>query len=203
MNNTSLSSRGFTLLLAALVASIVLSIGTAIYSIAQKQVTLASLGRDSQYAFYAADTAAECALFWDDRPNTAFSTQTSYTSYFATTTPTTPALVQCAGNNLHKQGGLDTDVPTYPTPAQYAALLAAYPNNYYDIKFDLKEFVAGTCSPQTCGRELCAQVDVRKWVDPVTQIIGTTTVTANGFNVACSRLSSTNAIERTIELGPY
>src|SRR3989338_2827436 len=59
--------RGFTLLLAALVASIVIALGSAIFSIAQKELTLSSIGRDSQYAFYAADTAAECALYWDSR----------------------------------------------------------------------------------------------------------------------------------------
>lgn len=61
------SRRGFTLLLAALVASIVLSLGSSIFLIAKKQVTLSSLGRDSQFAFYAADTGAECALYWDIR----------------------------------------------------------------------------------------------------------------------------------------
>lgn len=68
--------RGFTLLFAALIASIVLSLGSAIFEIAQKQVTLSSLGRDSQFAFYAADTIAECALYWDFRY-----------SYFSTSTP--------------------------------------------------------------------------------------------------------------------
>ncbi len=61
------SQRGFTILLAALVASLVLTLGMSIFSIAQKQVVLSSLGRSSQYAFYAADTAAECALYWDSR----------------------------------------------------------------------------------------------------------------------------------------
>lgn len=65
MTHTRISNRGFTLLLAALVASIVLALGSSIFGIAKKQVTLSSLGRDSQFAFYAADTAAECALYWD------------------------------------------------------------------------------------------------------------------------------------------
>lgn len=86
------TTRGFTLLLAALVASIVLSLGSAIFSIAQKQVTLSSLGRDSQFAFYAADAAAECALYWDIRHN-AFGT---------TTAPVTP---QCDNDNLNATGG--------------------------------------------------------------------------------------------------
>lgn len=70
--------RGFTLLLAALVATIVLSLGAAIYTIAFKQVVLSSIGRDSQLAFYAADTMAECALYWDVRQN-IFSTSSSAT----------------------------------------------------------------------------------------------------------------------------
>lgn len=60
-------NRGFTLLMAALVSSIVMALGGSIFTIAQKQVTLSSIGRDSQFAFYAADTAAECALYWDIR----------------------------------------------------------------------------------------------------------------------------------------
>ena len=66
--------RGFTILLAALVASLILSLGVSIFSIARKSITLSTLGRDSQYAFYAADTAAECALYWDDASRDAFST---------------------------------------------------------------------------------------------------------------------------------
>src|SRR3990167_3198528 len=67
------NERGFTLLLAALVSSIVLALGVSIFTIAQKELILSSLGRDSQYAFYAADTAAECALYWDVR-HQAFAT---------------------------------------------------------------------------------------------------------------------------------
>lgn len=36
-------------------------------TVAQKEVVLASVGRDSQYAFYAADSGSECALYWDFR----------------------------------------------------------------------------------------------------------------------------------------
>ena len=73
--------RGFTLLIAALVSSLVLALGASIFQIAQKQVTLSSLSRDSQFAFYAADTGAECALYWDFRHQ-----------LFPTTTPETANL---------------------------------------------------------------------------------------------------------------
>ncbi len=59
--------RGFTVLFAALVASLVLTLGISVFTIAQKQLILSSIGRNSQYAFYAADTGAECALYWDIR----------------------------------------------------------------------------------------------------------------------------------------
>jgi hypothetical protein len=93
------SKRGFTLLLAALVAAIALSLGTSIYEIAQKEVALSSIGRDSQFAFYAADTAAECALYWDSRFN-----------YFSTTTPSTSA--SCDGQTLTVSGRSASYVPT-------------------------------------------------------------------------------------------
>lgn len=61
------NEKGFTLMLAALIASVVLALGTSIFSLAQKELALSSVGRDSQFAFYAADTGAECALYWDIR----------------------------------------------------------------------------------------------------------------------------------------
>lgn len=76
--------KGFTLLLAALVASIVLALGTSIFQIASKELTLSATGRDSQFAFYAADTAAECALYWDVRHQ-----------LFATSTPAAPTNLTC------------------------------------------------------------------------------------------------------------
>ncbi|OGG79787.1 hypothetical protein A3A39_04615 [Candidatus Kaiserbacteria bacterium RIFCSPLOWO2_01_FULL_54_13] len=72
----SRAERGFTILMAALVASIVLSLGTSIFGLVQKSLVLSSIGRDSQFAFYAADSGAECALYWDVRRN-----------YFATSAP--------------------------------------------------------------------------------------------------------------------
>src|SRR3989344_4168548 len=95
-------SRGFTLLLAALVSSITLAIGVSIFEITQKQVILSSLSRDSQYAFYTADTGAECALYWDVKHG-----------YFATSTHsnTLPPLPTCDNQPLH-----DAVTGTFPVP---------------------------------------------------------------------------------------
>jgi hypothetical protein len=98
--------RGFTLLLAALVSSVVLALGISIFEIALKQVTLSSMGRDSQFAFYAADTGAECALYWDVRHN-----------YFGTTTPSSSAV--CATQTLTVSGRPIPDESRYELTFQF------------------------------------------------------------------------------------
>ncbi len=59
--------RGFTIFFASLVASLALAIGLAIFDLSYRELTLASTVALSQYAIYAADTGAECALYWDSK----------------------------------------------------------------------------------------------------------------------------------------
>jgi hypothetical protein len=56
---------GFMILYAILVSTVIITIGLAVLGIMIQQLTLTSTERDSQIAFYAADTAMECALYWD------------------------------------------------------------------------------------------------------------------------------------------
>jgi hypothetical protein len=63
------SNGGFALLYAVLITGLLVSIGMTIATIAAREVVLSSAGRESQFAFYAADTGIECALFWDIRKN--------------------------------------------------------------------------------------------------------------------------------------
>ncbi|MHB1163408.1 MAG: pilus assembly PilX family protein [Minisyncoccota bacterium] len=60
-------SRGFALLIAIIFMSVMLTFGLALGSLAYKQQTLASAAVESQYAFYAADAALECALYYDQQ----------------------------------------------------------------------------------------------------------------------------------------
>ncbi len=57
--------RGFTMFFAVLVASLALGIGVAIYDLVVRELLLSYTTEQSQYAIYAADTGAECALYWD------------------------------------------------------------------------------------------------------------------------------------------
>jgi len=62
-------NRGFALLIAVIFMSVMLSFGLALGSLGYKQQVLASSAIASQYAFYAADAALECALYADQRQN--------------------------------------------------------------------------------------------------------------------------------------
>jgi Tfp pilus assembly protein PilX len=56
---------GFTVLFAVIVSSLVLALGLGIVAITMKEVRLSGTGRDSQLAFYAADSGLECAEYYD------------------------------------------------------------------------------------------------------------------------------------------
>ncbi len=58
-------SQGIVILFSILVVGLLLGIGVSLSQLAQKQLILSSIGRQSQIAFYAADTGAECARYWD------------------------------------------------------------------------------------------------------------------------------------------
>lgn len=58
-------SAGFILPFAVLISGVILAVGLAVFNLILKEILLSSSGRESQFAFYAADTGGECALFWD------------------------------------------------------------------------------------------------------------------------------------------
>lgn len=67
------SDQGFTLLIAVVVTATLLLVSTGIISLAVKESFLTSAAKDSQHAFYAADTGIECALYWDTKNPTGAS----------------------------------------------------------------------------------------------------------------------------------
>jgi hypothetical protein len=100
---------GFAILFAVLTASLLMSIGISIFGISIKELSLSTSSRDSQIAFYAADSARECALYWDTKVG-AFMTYTN--SDGTTNTPPVTSII-CNGNIIalstqsgdHSSGG--------------------------------------------------------------------------------------------------
>lgn len=83
---------GFTLLMTLLYITASLGIGFGIALLIAGEVALSGTGRDSQFAFYAADFGAECALYWDlKHPGFA-------ASVFTVPPATNPFTIRCGGN---------------------------------------------------------------------------------------------------------
>ncbi len=80
----------FTILFAVIVSSLVLALGLGIVAITMKEVKLSGNGRDSQLAFYAADSGLECAQYYD-LAHTAFATSSE-----STLIPS----IECNGNSV-------------------------------------------------------------------------------------------------------
>jgi len=163
---------GFTLLLASIAASIALSLGASIFSISQKEIKLSSIGRNSQFAFYAADAAAECALYWDMRY-----------SYFGLAVPPDPQdQYKCDTQPLNATG---RPAPGNPLPYPYTMTFQLESNGYCAIvrveKCDGPIASNGTCvhSPPAIR----------------------TVIHADGFNTPCaSILTAQTALQRSVEL---
>ena len=64
--------RGFALLVALLISTVAVTLGVSLLDISYKQVVLTSSAKQSRVGFYAADSALECALYYDQQVN-AFS----------------------------------------------------------------------------------------------------------------------------------
>jgi hypothetical protein len=59
------SVSGFAVLFSILLASFLITLGISIFQISLKEIQITTSIRDSQIAYYAADSARECALYWD------------------------------------------------------------------------------------------------------------------------------------------
>jgi len=86
--------RGFAMLFAVLVSSVLLSIGLSIFNLTVKELLLSSSGRESQFSFYAADSGVECVLYWDFKGQDIFATSSSSRS-------PSPSNPDCAGTSIN------------------------------------------------------------------------------------------------------
>ncbi|HRH24088.1 MAG TPA: pilus assembly PilX N-terminal domain-containing protein [Candidatus Paceibacterota bacterium] len=100
--------KGFALLISVVLAAVALSIGLALLDIALKQVILASAAKQSQKAFYAADSVMECALYYDQQLN-AFDRTNNISAITCNTLPVTNYLSPAPS-------GSDPRVTTFTVP---------------------------------------------------------------------------------------
>lgn len=174
-NTLQKKQKGFTLLFALLVSTLVISIGATIISISLRQTILSGTSRESNYAFYAANTALECAIYWDK-------TGVAGDSGFVFPVPNIENAIAeksdifCAGINITSGEDDDDDLVTEPWSQNNSTGETTF---YIEVK-DLFEI---TQNGQTVfsNDPYCAQATVTK-SNPDSNGVVTTRIEARGYN---------------------
>lgn len=129
MTHPHIPQRGFTLLVAVVLSSVALAIGLSLLNISYKQVLLASAAKQSQNAFYAADSVLECVLYFDQQldafnyttPNASITCNgiaiTNYATAQAGGVRTTTFTVPCSSTAPTGERGTATIYKTNATAA--------------------------------------------------------------------------------------
>ena len=149
------NNKGYTLLFAVLVSSIVLAVGISILTISKKEFLLSSSARDSIIALYSADSGLECAIYNINSNPAEFSTTTQN------------AYAHCINKDFN------TILPPSPTD-----VLPITFNGTDTFTFNLKT------STDSAG-QACAIITVRKYyiVDIDLGYIPLTTIVSKGYNL--------------------
>ena len=108
-------SRGFAMLFSVLISSLLVVIGLSIFNITLKELTISTSARESQIAFYAANSGMECALYWYLKQN-AFATSTSDVSRATGITP-----AEC-GDNASVNSNIDSQLNSATTEFEFHVL---------------------------------------------------------------------------------
>lgn len=194
-HNTSHTQKGFTLLFAVLVSTLVVSIGATIISIAVRQTILSGTSRESQYAFYAANTILDCAHYWDIIGTGLSETDSGivFPSEGFNEVRTTVGDITCAGINIRtgKGGENGEDQITREWDISQDNITT------FEIEISDKANVVGEVE---FTHKYCAQATVSK-EDRDPNNDGTpdsvlTTIEAKGYNTACSDTDNPRRVER-------
>ncbi|OGG68874.1 hypothetical protein A3C95_01560 [Candidatus Kaiserbacteria bacterium RIFCSPHIGHO2_02_FULL_56_30] len=168
-------NRGFALLVAVIFVSVVLALGTALSSLGYKQQILSSGGARSQYAFYAADAALECAL--TDTQKELANDPYAYQNYSYGVGKPPPTC-----------GSFDTQA-VFPFQE-----LCYNTGSCLNQRVSRKRFEIAFANPliETSGTgALCADITV---YETDAKPAGTTYVFSQGYDVPCDKVGTTNRI---------
>ena len=195
-NNSKQLKRGVVILFAVLLVSLVLTVSLGIFNITYRQLVLSSLARESEVAFAVADSARNCALYWNSseravaqRPFGYYKTtyDQSTDSFFTTLEPSAPA-----GNNLLTCAEISPPV----SQADIIDGSLTLRTSTVQLRFEITDPAGGLT------RNVCANIRVEKNTDATDQ---KTTIIVDGYNLAaagagdCTPTDINRAVQRTIQ----
>jgi hypothetical protein len=176
----------------------VLAVGASIINIALKQVILSGAGRESQFAFYAANTGLECALYWDLTGAGTVEGSTDFEYVFppagqAGSRTNSVGALDCSGTNIAT--GISSHAQEYTTRiGTEGAGGWIFSNNGDTTVFRIAISSNGLDTPEVL---YCAEVTVEKTIrgdgDHYTRI------TSQGLNT-CDPDNDNRAVQRGIVL---
>jgi hypothetical protein len=174
-------NKGFTIFYASLVGSLALTVGIAIFELTIRELDLSQVATQSQFAIYAADVGAECAMYWDSKcPTTGGPAYCSQSGGSVFATSTSGAGVPDNSNVTCNSTDITNATSLWSTAGPPA------PNNDAAT-------TTFTVSFATQNRPYCARVTVAKSGNP-----SRTTVISRGYNT-CD-ISSKLQLERSLRL---
>jgi hypothetical protein len=182
--------RGFVILYAVLLVSIVLTVSLTLLNITLKQLILSLVARESSYAFYAADSAKTCAQYWDshydDSNPFGWFEYNLATSEYEFTDPTQQSFFCGRGK---------VNAVTVPVPHNDRADTVSTFTVVFPVADD--------------QRLTCANVEVTKYTNRSNlELFGKTLIKVHGYNFydtardVCPQATD-RATERGISVGPY
>jgi hypothetical protein len=198
MNKHAHNNRGFALLLALIISSVVLAIGLTMLSVAIKQLNLSATGRESEIAFQMANLGMECGRYWRTQLAAELLNQNSTNADFQS------AGISCAGSSAvfpaSPAYGFDGDVPGLPSSDGY--------QNRLRFQFDTR---VGN-DPVVANNNRCVDVEIHVISasdDIVNHDVGRiqtdcaqgdtcTVVIAQGYNKSCAAISSIFSVQREL-----
>jgi len=168
---------GFVLLYAVLAVTVILVVGLIITNIITKQIILSTTGRDSQFAYYAADSMRECVFYWHlEKGAFGYLEDNSLVREDYSGLPI-PYNISCFGNDDVSVTREDED--GYEGPSG--------PDN----------FQVGPVNITSGSKTTCVQAFILRY--PNASAGEQTEIRASGYNVACDfREGSLRSVERTV-----
>jgi len=181
MNNTLVQqhTRGFTILIAVVVASIVLSIGLAMLGIVFKQLQISGVAHESETAFHAAYAGAECAEYYDGSETQNEFDVPGDGSLQGSATSITCMEVTAANSNGRVRSGEEQRFEFTWDGGDACTIVSFY--KFYSTSSSQSVVVDGTQMRSDCpvGAE-CSVVKSR------------------GYNASCNALTGSRVVEREI-----
>ncbi|MBX2866619.1 hypothetical protein KTR10_01515 [Candidatus Kaiserbacteria bacterium] len=175
------NTRGFTILIAVVVASIVLSIGLAVLGIVFKQLQISGIAHESETAFHAAYAGAECAEFNDRSEDQNEFDVPGNGSLQSSATNITCMGVSSTNSNGRARSGDEQRFEFTWDGGNACTILSFY--KFYSTSSSVSVIVEGTQLRSDCpvGAE-CSVVKAR------------------GYNASCSGLTGDRVVEREITI---